>query len=201
MKKIIALLLCLLMVFALCCCSHNEGKNTDDDKSKDSQVIVKKEETDNKRDEVNEAVPEITDVTYDFVLYFPDNDALYLHPENRSVTIKSNESIEMKIIEELVAGPATENRWAAVKGEGLVNSAVTDENGMCTVDLKKDFAILNSGGTTYEAFVFASIVNSLCSLENIECVKFNVESDTAYEYGGHTLLDSPVYPQIDLIAK
>ncbi len=192
MKRILMLLLCTALVLCLCCCKKDEDINTPGD-----DEINQEEQNENNE----QALPEVMDVTYNVTLYFPDNDALYLHPEDRKIVIKSNESIEMKIIEELISGPKAENRWAAVEGENLVNSAVTDEKGLCTIDLKKDFEILNSGGTTREAFVFGSIVNSLCSLESVECVKFNVDGDTAYEYGGHSVLDSAFYPQLDLVAK
>lgn len=133
-------------------------------------------------------------------LYFPDNDALYLHGEERSFEVTEGQDLAPIVLQELFKGPKSENLSPSLDGENLILS-VKVADGVCTVDFASDFALLNSGGTTRETFAIGSIVNSLCELDGIEEVKINIGGNKNAEFGGHFTLESTFTAQPDLIAK
>ena len=150
--------------------------------------------------EIPSDVPEEPEYeTVVLTLFFPDNDALYLHKEERTLEVPKGEFLAPIVLEELFNGPVSENLSPCLDGKDLVNS-VTVEDGVCTVDFKQDFAILNSGGSARETFVIGSIVNSLCSLEGIDSVKINIGGNDNAAFGGHFTLEAPFSPQTDLIS-
>lgn len=121
-------------------------------------------------------------------LYFPDNEALYLHAEEREVELSADDSREMAVLNELFYGPESDELSSSLSGEDLVNSVYTDESGLCTVDFKQDFVTLNTGGTARETFVIGSVVHSLCELDGIERVKINIDGNEKAEFG-HSILE------------
>ncbi len=130
-------------------------------------------------------------------LYFPDNEALYLHPEIRSVETGDKE-IEKVIIEELVNGPKSGGLTAALVG-GFEVLSVKNENGICTIDLSEEFSLKNTGGSAQETFAVFSIVNSLCELDGVDNVKINIEGNENAEFGGHFMLDLPFEADMDIV--
>ncbi|MBQ7400026.1 MAG: GerMN domain-containing protein [Clostridia bacterium] len=188
MKKLSLIAIIFVLAIALVSCSNASTEKADTD-VKNDKVIEKPV--------INEE-PEKEIVT--LTLYFPDNDVLYLHPEKREVEVEKGQLLAEVVLEELFRGPKDEELAPGLDGENLVNS-VKVENGLCTVDFASDFILLNSGGSTREAFAIGSIVNSLCELDGIEEVKIDIDGNKSSEFGGHFTLDEVFLPQTDLIAK
>lgn len=189
MKKLSLILALLVLITTVVSCKVQET-------TKDVISENKAEENNSEVSQNEENLPEKVKLT----LYFPDNDALYLHPEIREVELEKEQQLCFVVLEELFKGPTDENLSPSLDGEDLVNS-VTVNDGICTIDFASDFALLNSGGTTREAFAIGSIVNSLCELDGIEEVKINIDGNKNAEFGGHFTLESTFLPQSDLIAK
>ena len=147
---------------------------------------------------VNVPVDEVKTEIVTLTLYFPDNDALYLHPEKREVEISKGQLLEEVVVSELFKGPESEELSQCLSGENLVNSIVTDAEGNCVVDFKRDFILLNTGGSTRESFAMGSIVNSLCELENVNSVAITFDGESNVEFG-HYLLESSMLPMTDLV--
>ena len=166
MKKLSILTLCLLLLFTAGCAP--------------AKVPAKD--------------PEIKEQTITISLWYPDENALELHEEKRTITVKEGESAEWAAIVAFYGGPETVGLVNLIDGSDGDVLSVKTENGICTVDLSRNFELVNTGGTTKEGFILSGIVNTLCSLEGIDAVKFNLEGDTAAEYGGHFILDEPFYP-------
>ncbi len=135
------------------------------------------------------AAPETVTVT----LCYPDKEFLNLQKEERTVTL-TGKGAEWDALEALYAGPQREDLMALLGGTTADILSVKTEGGLCTVDLSETFVQQNTGGSTREGWALSSIVNALCSLEGIDKVKFNVEGNTAAEYGGHFTLDEPFEP-------
>ena len=193
MKKLIALLLILMCTFALTFCTKNTCPE-DLPEVLPENVVGDPAEDDFEEDTSG-------DISFDATLYFPDTQALYLHPSEYTFGIDTNvQTKEVAILEALFDGPGFDHLAPSLEGEDLINSVTVDENGLCTIDFKKDFVLLNTGGSSRESFALGSIVNSLCSLDYINSVKINIDGDTAHEFG-HTTLDMILVPQTDLIAK
>lgn len=194
MKKfsIALLIMCLVMLLVSCVRVDKTPNDEIPEKPDENEVQIPVDNT-----EVPE-VPEVKKVT--LTLYFPDNDALYLHPEMREVEVSDEQLLEKVVLEELFKGPETSELSPSLDGEDLILSVNTSD-GLCTVDFAEDFKLLNSGGTTRESFAIGSIVNSLCELDGIEQVKINIGGNVKSDFGGHFTLEEPFSPQADLIAR
>jgi len=208
MKKLfLSLILVIMVVFVSACKSDipeasdanlnaeipPSDENLNETKKVEEKVPVKEDENDETEEETV-----ITPVT--LTLYFPDNDANFLHPESRTVEISSDEQIEYVVLNELFKGPLNQELSPSLAGEDLVNSVVVEDDGDCVIDFKSEFLILNTGGSTKESFVIGSIVNSLCELDYINTVAFTVEGEGNVEFG-HTILDYAMEPMPELIKE
>lgn len=198
MKKLSFLLVAVLLVIALVSC--NNGMEIDNENNKPNNTDLENTDTENTDNAVppSEDETEIKTEKVTLTLYFPDNDALYLHPEIREVEISENEFVEDVIVRELFRGPESEGLSPSLSGEDLVNDIVVNDDGGCVIDFKSDFVLLNTGGSTRETFVLGSIVNSLCELEFIDSVSFTVEGKGNVEFG-HTIIDSALKPMPELV--
>ncbi len=158
MKKIISVVLCFLVVVSMSACF------------KDTPAIEMPAEDE------TEVIGEIVD------LYFPDENVFALTVEERVIEYVQN--FEKAVVEEVIKGPVDKKLNKAIYGDVKVLNVKT-ENGLCTVDLSKEFASFNAGGSTQELMAIYSIVNSLCALTTVDKVKINLEGLTDWDFGGH----------------
>lgn len=128
--------------------------------------------------------------TVTVTLCYPDKEFLALEKEERTVSL-TGKGVEWDVLDALYAGPTQKTLMALLGGTPADILSIKTEDGLCTVDLSSAFVQQNTGGSTREGWALSSIVNALCSLEGIDKVKFNVEGDSAAEYGGHFTLDEP----------
>jgi len=135
----------------------------------------------------------------EIVLYFPDNDGLYLHRQKRVIQ-RGRGKLEELILTELFKGPDDDTLSQAVYGNVEILSVKTD-NGKCTVDLSEEFLKYNTGGSVKETFAIYSIVNSLCELENIDQVKIDIMGKADAQFGGHFVLEEAFFDNSDIVAK
>ena len=186
MKRLCALLAAVLLcVFMIASCNEKVPEKTTQDENESQGGEVE--------------TPSVEKETVVLNLYFPDNEALYLHLEEREVELYPDESREAAVLDQLFYGPKNEGLYPSLSGEDLVNSVYTDENGLCTVYFKQDFVTLNTGGTTRESFAIGSIVHSLCELDGVERVKINIDGNVNAEFG-HSTLESEFVPRSELVA-
>lgn len=131
--------------------------------------------------------------TVTVTLLYPDKEFLNLQKEERAVTL-TGKGAEWDVLDALYAGPRREDLMSILGGTTADILSVTVRDGLCTVDLSRNFVVQNTGGSTREGWILSSIVNALCSLDGIDKVKFNVEGNANAEYGGHFTLDEPFEP-------
>lgn len=115
-------------------------------------------------------------------LYFADENATYLKPETRTLSLKSNETEEYLIVSEIINGPKNDRLYKTVSSDVKIRSVETRE-GVCFVNLSEDFVTKSTGGSTKESFAIFSIVNSLCRLENVDKVQFLIEGQKVEALG------------------
>ncbi|WP_213975375.1 GerMN domain-containing protein [Tepidanaerobacter acetatoxydans] len=122
-------------------------------------------------------------------LYFPDEQGMYVVPEQREV-VKS-EPLEVIVIRELMRGPET---------PGLASPAIPEEAKLLSVQVKDEIAYVNFskeliekhiGGSTGEMMTIIPIVNSLTELPGIKKVQFLVEGNKEQTLAGHVIFDEP----------
>ena len=132
-------------------------------------------------------------------LYFPDEQAMYVMPEQRKVP--KNESFEQAIVKELMKGPET---------PGLTKLTVPEEAKLLSVEVKDKIAYVNfsreltekhMGGTTGEEMTIIPIVNTLTELPEVNKVQFLVEGKKRKTLAGHIIFDEPFKRREDRIKE
>ncbi|HCT64610.1 MAG TPA: hypothetical protein DIC60_05010 [Lachnospiraceae bacterium] len=108
-----------------------------------------------------------------FNLYFSDG-GQKLAKEQRNITYTTSESLEKKVLEELVKGPTIDELRAVVSPTTKVNS-VKVYNGTAIVDLSGEFLTGLNGGSELENLRIYSIVDTLTELSNINKVQFLID--------------------------
>lgn len=108
-------------------------------------------------------------------LYFSDEQAQYLVPEERSVITNDSDSIEKVVVNELLKGPQdTQNTVRTIPlGTKLLSVEVND--GTCFVNFSQEFISKHSGGSAGEEMTVYSIVNSLTEIPEVKKVVFLIE--------------------------
>lgn len=125
-------------------------------------------------------------------LYFADEQAIWLLPEEREVRVSPNQDLEKYIVEELIAGPKTTGHYSTISPDTKLRSVKTEE-GLCYVDFTADFTKKFEGGSTAENLLVYSIVNSLTEIPSIKKVQILVEGDKISEAQGfNTDLSKPI---------
>jgi len=120
-------------------------------------------------------------------LYFPDEQAMYVVPEQREVS--KDKPIAEIIVEELMKGPKTPE---------LEPTTIPEEAKLLSVEIKDRIAYVNFsselvekhvGGSTGEMMTILPIVNSLTELPEVEKVQFLVEGKKVKTLAGHITFD------------
>ncbi len=122
-------------------------------------------------------------------LYFGNSYADAVVPEKREVEIKKGDSLEKIIVEELKKGPVSETLSPTIPKGTVLLSAHT-ENGICTLDLSREFVDNSPGGTAGEAMTLNSVVNSLTELPDVKKVQFLIEGRKRDVYT-HAVFNEP----------
>lgn len=115
----------------------------------------------------------------EITLYFSSKDGTRLVEETREVHYSSNISMEKLIVEQLLAGPESDELRSAIpQGTKLVSVSVLD--GVCFVNFDEGF--LNQNYEVAEPIVIYSIVDSLVDLPNVNKVQIAVNGDSNIIY-------------------
>lgn len=127
--------------------------------------------------------------TVDLTLYFPNPSAECVVSIRRQSEIKQGEKLEEVIFRELQKGPEGTGEGSVIpEGTKLLSSEVKD--GICYLDLSREFVDNNPGGTAFEIVLINSIVNSLTELPYIEKVQFLIEGEKREVYT-HIVFNEP----------
>jgi len=130
-------------------------------------------------------------------LYFGDQDAMYLIPEER-VVVKGNKKLEEVVIEELIQGPKNPDLFQTVPKEAkLISLEVVD--GVAYVNFNQDFQTKHWGGSAGEAMTLYSITNSLAELPEIDKVQFLLEGKKQEAILGHADTTEPLAPNYRMV--
>lgn len=129
-------------------------------------------------------------------VWYPDENVIDLHAEPRSFPYVQKEDIPMAALAQLYVTPADPKLITILSGSVEDILSVKVEDSTAFVDLSQEFVYKNTGGTSLETMVIASIVNTLCELDGIEKVQFMVQGDPHAPFGGHFTIDEPFYPRL-----
>lgn len=124
-------------------------------------------------------------------LYFTNDQATGLDVEERRIEVNPNQPIERYVVEQLIAGPESENLLPTMPVETKIRDIKTTTDGICYVDLSSEFVTKHGGGSSGELLTIYSVVNSLTSLDNVKKVQFLIEGEKQEEFKGHVDFSQP----------
>lgn len=105
-----------------------------------------------------------------------------LSVEKRQIEAETESDIYKVVIEELIKGPQTASLSITLHPGTQVNS-VTVNNKIATVDFTDSIKKLNTGGSTKEYLCMYSIVNTLCSFDEIDSVLITINGSRIETFG------------------
>jgi len=126
-------------------------------------------------------------------VFFSTEDAMYLKAENRE--IDEDKEIYVQIMEELKAGPFSDNLRATIpEGVELLDFELDEQN--IILNFNSELRENHWGGSTGELLTVYSIVNSYTYLDEITSVTIILEGQEVETLVGHLDLTKPlVYNQ------
>ena len=192
MKKIISVILCSVLMFTLTACGKSEVK-----KETTSENVVKetsKETTVALTPEVTEPIVQSSDV----VLYFSDDQAMYLVGEKRTI----ENPTAMSIVGELVKGPLAKSstKLYGTLPKDLEVLDVQVKEKIAYVNLKTGLKVEGSAG---ENMALYSIINTLILDKDlgITKVQFLVNGKKVDTMGGQTDVSMPFSEKNEMMKK
>ncbi len=132
-------------------------------------------------------------------LYFPDEAGEGLNLERRKVLASASTTVEKVVVEELIKGPKVDKNIAIIPNDVKVLSAET-KNGVCFVNLSKEFISKFSSGSTGENLIIYSVVNSLTELDTVSSVQFLIEGEKK-EALSHIAINEPLVRDKSIIVE
>ena len=161
-KLIIFVLIASVCMFAGC------GKNN---------TVSNEIPSDSKVSEKTDKIEETTEI----VLYYPDNQGVFLCKEQRQIPAENSENPEY-VLRELIKGTEDEKLSEVIPDTVQINSCLA-EDGLCTVDFSKEFFEIQ--GTASQEMAIYSVVNTLCEFENIDSVQFLIDGQKMDMFGNY----------------
>ena len=108
-------------------------------------------------------------------LYFANSEGTGLKMVERELVYSSNESLEKKVMEQLIAGPSPNEGYATISPDTKINTIVV-KNGICYVSL--DSSLIDKPIDVSEETLLYSIVNTLADLPGVSKVQISVNGET-----------------------
>lgn len=124
-------------------------------------------------------------------LYFANAEGTGLVLEERQIETNSNKEHVRCIMEQLIAGPDKNSGLTATVPSETKIRDIKVKDGVCYVDLSKDFITKHTGGSMAELITIKSIVNSLTEVPEVKKVQFLIEGEKVQEFKGHVDFSQP----------
>jgi len=193
MKKFLSVILCSILILTLSACGKNEV--TDKNNTKD---VVKEEPKEGPKKGENEEIK-----SREIVLYFSDDQAMYLVGEKRNIEKPTAKAI----VGELVKGPSVQSEGTAklygTLPQDLEILDVQVKENIAYVDFKGNVGEKIQGGSTAEGMALFSIINTLVLDKElgITKVQFLVEGQNVETISGHYDVREPMGENKEMIKK
>jgi len=142
-------------------------------------------------DEAKDEKPKEVEVS----LFFADENIAHLKAEKR--VFKNDDTIVGEVVQAIIDGPNNENLCTLIPSDTKIISASVSGD-LCTINLNDEFTNF-TGGTSMENLAIYSIVNSLCSIDDISKVKIDIEGNKNAMFGGHYSLEDVFTQDMSLV--
>jgi len=120
-------------------------------------------------------------VEQEIKLYFPDQEAQFLIPENRIV---KTDELYYNVLSELFSGPEDENLSVSIP-PGVEVEEINIQGGRAEVSFSRELIDNHWGGSTGERMTVYSIVNTLTQFDEIDTVQILIEGQVVETLAGH----------------
>lgn len=127
-----------------------------------------------------------------YAVYYTDVDRRYLIGHSLSVNLSSREELPALLLEQMRT-PPNGMGLRSVLPEGCRVLGVHINDGLCTVDLSREFETRHFYTNTAQVLSLMGLVNTLCGLEEIKQVEFTVDGTALIHYGVLTI-PGPLFP-------
>lgn len=137
------------------------------------------------------------------VLYFGDDQAEYLLPEKRILTIEEEASDEMlasSVVSALIAGPENKDLQPTIPTESKLLSLQISE-GIASVNFSEEIRTKHPGGSAGETMTMYSLINTLTEIDSIDKVQLLIEGKKVETLAGHWDTSGPLERNEDIIKK
>lgn len=136
------------------------------------------------------------------VLYFADDQAMYLQAEKRTISVNDDSSaLPLKeIINELIKGPQDQALSAVIPAEAKLLSVEVKES-VAYVNFSEEIRTKHWGGSTGETMTIMSLVNTLTEFEEIQGVQILIKGEKQDSLVGHWSIDQPIERDESLIKR
>ena len=118
----------------------------------------------------------------DFTVYYTDMNRRYLIGQDVPMDLNDQESIPFQLLE-LLLTPATDSGLQSALPQGTRILGVSVQDGLCTVELSREFADRRFYALTSQHLSLMSVVNTLTALPQIQRVEFVCEGSLLIRYG------------------
>jgi len=152
------------------------------------------------------AKPESTDLEIQnlvkkimITLYYANSNADKVVAETREVEISKDTQIESLVFEELKKNPKGKDLHVVIP-EGTKLLSASTEDGICTLDLSREFVDNSPGGSAGELMTLYSVINSLTEFYDIDKVQFLIEGQKREAYI-HAVFNEPIGRNEEIIKK
>lgn len=121
-----------------------------------------------------------------FTMYFGDQEAEYLLPEERKVTVPQGQTLLQTAAAELPLDPRTPDAVRLMPAETEI-LGVTAENNLVTINFNEKLRDNFQGGSSSEGLLIYSVVNTLTGIEGYKDykVRFLINGQPFESIGGH----------------
>jgi spore germination protein GerM len=153
---------------------------------------------DNAVSESTTSTPERVAKSISVTLYFSDDQAEYLVPENRS--IEETAAVARAALEELVKGPAERGHHATIPSETKILDVDINQH-IAYVNFSHELIDKHWGGSTGELMTISSIVDTLTEFKSIQKVQILVEGKVVETITGHSDVSKPLARYETIIKK
>lgn len=116
-------------------------------------------------------------------LYFADPKGQNLVAEKRAIL--KTDSVARAAVQQLIKGPSVQSKALPTIPSGTRLLDIAVKNGICTVNLSKEFQKNHQGGSSSETLTVYSLVNTLTHFPSIQKVQLLVEGKKIESLAGH----------------
>lgn len=136
-------------------------------------------------------------------LYFADQQAMYLLPETRQISISEDASKEAMVkaaINELIKGPKMKEHYPTIPEKTKILSVKLEDN-LLYLDFSEELKTEHPGGSAGEILTIMSIVNTAAEIAEVEKVQILIEGEKQETLAGHIDISVPIQQDKSMIKK